>query len=113
MNRLLAAVALAGTFASPFVAAQDAMSDPSCGDYMAMSESERLEAVQKMDGSMADGAVTEESATDGNVSMTEMGSGSDASGAMGTDTLAMNAEEACSAHPDGSVGEALEMMAGG
>ena len=116
MKRFLAVVVLSGAVAVPAFAAGDA-SDPTCADYMAMDSAGRMKAVEQMDSSATpmDAAKAESTTGEGGGAMSadEMATGQGtSSGTMGTDMMVANAEKACSAHSDGTVAEALKMMAG-
>ena len=115
MKRLLATLALSGAVALPVFAAES--SDLSCSDYMAMDTADRMKAVEQMEASETPMAAAEpESATGGGeqISTEDLAAGSGtSSGTLGADMMVANAEKACSAHSDGTVSEALEMMADG
>lgn len=110
MKRFLAVLALSSVVAAPTFAADDS-SDLSCSDFMGMEAAERTQKLAQMNLPTDSMESSVKSETAGTMSADEMGGEDDThSGVMSTDTLVADVEEACSAHSDSSVTEALEMM---
>lgn len=113
MQRSLVALVLTATFTVPaFAAGATVGADPSCSDFMAMTESDRTKAVEQMAGAMPDGSMSQDTATD-TPSMAEMGSGGTAGGTMASDNMASNAMKACESSPDSTLSEAVKMLGDG
>ncbi len=118
MTRVLPIIVLAGVFAGPATAGNHKMDyDPSCADYLEMSETDRVKAMQKLAGSMPkDLQVVDREPTDtGSDDMETMDDESgDAVGA-GSGTMSLNqriadANKGCESNQDGTVIEALKKM---
>jgi hypothetical protein len=94
MTRFLLALALVGTTAAPaFAMMADSMS---CADFTAMEAADQMEAMAPAEGAMGEG--------EGGMSA----SGQMAEEDMSPDHMVMEATEACEAHPDMTVGEAMK-----
>ena len=127
MKQVLVALALTGVVSAPALA-QDAMNaDPSCTDYMAMDAEGQMMAMESMGTGMDPDSMSEEMesdamAADSNEDMAE-GEAADAmaadpAGAMAGEEMTpgdmmAGATEACTAHPDATVSDAMKMMTSG
>jgi hypothetical protein len=94
MTRFLLALAFMGTAAAPaFAMVVDSMS---CADFTAMEAADQMAAMAPAEGAMGEG--------EGGMSA----SGQMAGEEMSPDHMVMEATEACEAHPDMTVGEAMK-----
>jgi len=112
MKRFLTVLSLAGSIAIPGLAYSADGAATSCADYMAMDSSDRIKTIGDIISAMPDGAMPTEQMIDPTPSMSEMGSGGTTGGAMAPDIMVSMADDACGSHPDGTVGDAMEMMTG-
>lgn len=104
MKRILLTSILAAGFAAPALAQ---MSGPmSCEEFSAMDADGQMEAVESMHGAQAEDDM-------GGDAMTEGGSDSSTeSQSAGSEDQMAAAQEACDAHPDMTVSEAMEAEKG-
>jgi hypothetical protein len=93
MTRFLLALALAASTTSAFAMMADTMS---CADFTAMESADQMAAMAPAEGAMGEG--------EGGMSA----SGQMATEEMSPDHMAMEATEACEAHPEMTVGEAMK-----
>jgi len=98
MKRLVFACLCSLGLATSVSAQDDPLSGPACSDYMNMDRTSRMGVVEDM----------------AKTYMADPDADNDSPLAIGTayDFLATTAADACEAHADGSVGEALDMMSG-
>jgi hypothetical protein len=96
MTRFLLALALAGLTTPAFAMMADTMS---CADFTAMESADQMAAMAPAEGAMGEGGMAAEGA---------MAEGGMMAEDMSPEHMTMEATEACEAHPDMTVGDAMK-----